>query len=884
MGFFAYFAVAGDNSSADAKTRSCFLAPTAFGLGGSILAKYEGAGAGVTWANFHETPNETEISFAQVLGYMVVDLVLYMFLCFYLDNVVQQEFGIRRPWYFLCSPKYWYGVASQSPGHAAASRMNYDDQTSPPIMEDVSISLKRLEQENRCVRLNGLRKVYQTSNGKHVAVKKMQLDMYEGQIFVLLGHNGAGKTTLLSMLTGLIPPTEGSASVYGNDIRTDMDELRTMIGVCPQYDVLFDELTVKEHLIFFARLKGVADPEQEAELKISEVGLESKANDLSSQLSGGQKRKLSVAIALIGNSKIVFLDEPTSRMDVWARRHTWNLLRNHKNGRIIVLTTHFMDEADILGDRIGIMADGGLECVGSSLFLKSKYGVGYTLTFIQADTKAEAENKDKKRKLIAKVKQYSPAAKVISDVGAEIAIQVPLESSKMFPKLFAEIDTDMKSFGIAGYGASVTTLEEVFMKVGEGANHFSSQVNRNLTGTTGEVRIGTGENCDNVETAANESVEMPADELRIPLLTENDTDAKAESDNVFWIHFSAMFLKRFNYAKRDRKAICCNTLLPVILLVLGLTLLKIFPMKEEPALLLSIEQYSQQETFVPFNSSVNSLDGQRFASSLFAHDTAGVTFVDAEIPVGMNNSCPMSSGSDITDGSNIRGLSEWLLKHAHDNKTSLFGAIQIDNGTSMGSPVQVTILANSTSYHGAGIFLNLVNSLLLNSLNGSSATKASISTSSQPFAFTARFEALLSSFTAVSAAIIIMIAFSFVPAAVAIFIVKENEISAKHQQMISGASIVAYWLASFAWDMCMYMVPWILTCIFVRLFGIDSFQGENLLPVCLLFLGYGFAAIPFTYCLSFLFTSHSTAQNIVLLINFLTGLVSFVLKVRSKIS
>lgn len=164
--------------------------------------------------------------------------------------------------------------------------------------------------------------------------------------------------------------------------------------------MLYAELTVKEHLLFFGRIKGYSDDKElhaVVDKKIAEVGLTEKINVFSSTLSGGMKRKLSVSIALLGDSKIVFLDEPTSGMDPYSRRSyvlfnefsshffslinflhysTWELLQNNRQGRIMVLTTHFMDEADLLGDRIAIMAEGQVKCCGSSLFLKVCFGFG----------------------------------------------------------------------------------------------------------------------------------------------------------------------------------------------------------------------------------------------------------------------------------------------------------------------------------------------------------------------------------------------------------------------------------------------------------------------------------------------------------------------------
>lgn len=120
---------------------------------------------------------------------------------------------------------------------------------------------------------------------------------------------------------------------------------------------------------------------------MNDIGLSRDKKTLSCTLSGGNKRKLSVAIALCGKSKLVLLDEPTAGMDLSARRALWDMLKNYRNNRIILLTTHYMDEADVLGDRIAIMSQGSIECLGSSLFLKNRYGAGYKLTMVKRDTK-----------------------------------------------------------------------------------------------------------------------------------------------------------------------------------------------------------------------------------------------------------------------------------------------------------------------------------------------------------------------------------------------------------------------------------------------------------------------------------------------------------------
>ena len=287
--------------------------------------------------------------------------------------------------------------------------------------------------------------------------------MYTGQIFALLGHNGAGKTTTLSMLTGLIPPSEGQAQIFDKDLFTQMNQVRTNMGVCPQHDILFDLLTPREHLDVFCDFKGVDPAIKTSEIAkvIDDIDIGAKADSKSQDLSGGNRRKLSVAIALVGGSKFVLLDEPTAGMDLSTRRKLWDMLKRYKSDRIIILTTHYMDEADILGDRIGIMSTGKITCLGSPLFLKNRFGVGYNLTMV------------KKQKQASKIGTYleqhlGPDVQKLSEVSSEVTYQIPKSYSHLFQEFFGKFDNALDEYNIQSYGISVTTLEEVFLRVGHG--------------------------------------------------------------------------------------------------------------------------------------------------------------------------------------------------------------------------------------------------------------------------------------------------------------------------------------------------------------------------------------------------------------------------------
>lgn len=162
---------------------------------------------------------------------------------------------------------------------------------------------------------------------------------------------------------------------------------------------------------------------------------------------------------MIGGSKIVMLDEPTSGMDLTARRKMWDMLKENKNGRIVILTTHFMDEADILGDRIAIMAGGKIKTCGSSLFLKKQFGVGYNLLISKV-------NKDPNPIIDQFIFDRIPDATKLSEVSSEMIFQLPQSASAVFKDFFEELDESLENLRVKSYGVGVTTLEEVFLKVG----------------------------------------------------------------------------------------------------------------------------------------------------------------------------------------------------------------------------------------------------------------------------------------------------------------------------------------------------------------------------------------------------------------------------------
>ncbi|XP_036439062.1 phospholipid-transporting ATPase ABCA1-like isoform X2 [Colossoma macropomum] len=611
-----------------AKLATSLLSCVAFGYGCENFARYEEQGVGIQWKNIGISSQEDDpYSFIVSIIMMLIDTLLYWILTWYIENVFPGQYGIPKPWYFPFTSSYWCGTPVGSynepePLDALEDQNGYLEKASAGLKPGVSI--------------RNLVKVYKT--GKKLAVDKLSLDFYQDQITSFLGHNGAGKTTTMSILTGLFAPTSGTAYVNGFDIRTDMDSIRKTLGMCPQHNVLFNDLTVEEHIYFYARLKGCSSEEvkQEIDQMIKDVGLPHKRKELAKNLSGGMQRKLSVAIAFVGGSNVVILDEPTAGVDPYARRGIWELLLKYKTGRTIILSTHHMDEADILGDRIAIISHGRVCCCGSSLFLKKTYGSGYYLTLVRT-------NQDKFNNLYKPsdigsldegigsasvcsveptdvadvsglVRRHVPEAEFLEIIGQELVYILPYTGSKdgTFASLFKELDLERERLGISSYGISDTTLEEIFLKVAEETGvdvettDKKDALERDWKRSSRESRTRSISSAmQQRESEASKHGEKKGRFSNRVADGERSVCVNGKGSCVItgWPlirhQFLALFIKRFHHARRSRKGIIAQVVLPAFFVCLSLIFsLIVPPFVEYPSLELQPWMYGKpQNTF-----------------------------------------------------------------------------------------------------------------------------------------------------------------------------------------------------------------------------------------------------------------------------------------------
>ena len=419
------------------------LSPSAFTMGMRHVFRYE-RHRGMGW---HDSGNPLDrVNMNVIFAFLAADTVLYFLATLYLDAVLPSEWGSHaHPLFCLmcCCSK------------AQQQRNKHDSDDSDDDNELIEKDERSLADAS--VRVLRLRKEFDST----VAVNDVSLNLFPDEVNVLLGHNGAGKTTLINVLTGMMEATSGDAFVYGRSILSDMNLIRRDIGLCPQHSILFPNLTVREHLEFFAGLKGLnaAQRDESATAVLGEAGLGEYEDTFAQNLSGGWKRRLSVAIAFIGGSRLILLDEPTAGMDAHARRYTWEMIRRMAKGRTILLTTHFMDEADLLGHRVTIMNAGAIHCSGSPLFLKTRLGAGYTLGMALVHGCSEES-------IVEAIRSVVPSVSVVSQGGGELTVALPSACAAQLPELlsFLEGSADL---GVRSWDISVTTMEEVFLSTSQ---------------------------------------------------------------------------------------------------------------------------------------------------------------------------------------------------------------------------------------------------------------------------------------------------------------------------------------------------------------------------------------------------------------------------------
>ncbi|XP_075550213.1 phospholipid-transporting ATPase ABCA3-like [Dermacentor variabilis] len=792
-----------------------------------VIERFERFRGGVNWSNMDDAASTLDnVSLWHLLMVNVCTCFLMVFLIWYMDNIIPWGPGIHKPPWFPFLKSYWI----PQPTKNVKGRLNAD----PTLFESDPQDL------TPAIQVTSLKKFYRNFLLQHINLK-----IFRHQITVLLGPGGSGKSTMIKMVTGLVHPSSGQIIVDNYDVVLHTEEARERIAYCPADNVLFEELTVEEHLLFFAMLKGLAMSKirSEINLLLADIQMSSYMSYRPATLSDGMKRLLCVAIALLVASKckIMVFDEPTCTMDPRSQREVWELLLKARRRCCILLTTQNLHEADVLADKIGIMNKGLLWCCGSPDFLRERFRAGYSIR-IAKEPGCDAAA------IGALFRRHIPHAVLKQDSNFEVQYAVGVNpGSRRLTAMFKELDRERDNLKIGAMSVAMSSLEEVLDKV------------------THDPSFHTGVDTESPHLSDHDFVYKP---LGAP-------GRRTCPRQLAWL-----LKKRFYIWLRDWHPPVVRWVVPVCVLLMATYLQHLFTEDEivsanfyKDRLLYSIRPLHVPALgFITSNSSTDPV--VRHLVKIFAEEDVHLVDVGAE-------------------RTNTH-LLEYAVEYPRSyNYRLLFGTVLIENAT----PV---LWFNGQCPHAAPLIVNLYHSALLRNItrrptarfllynhpygNETAAERQSsgddgdsekkdlqVLLQSKIFfaglplsADTLLVEVLMGIFTP--------LALCFHAASFVVYPVAERCSKFKHLQMMTGVSGAVYWLSNFIFDTLLaascavIFVPTI--CFSHRYFQ----KAEYIAMLALLFVAHGLSMVPFCYVASTLFRDSSFALSIMVMFLFFIGL------------
>ncbi|KAG8446449.1 hypothetical protein GDO86_014054 [Hymenochirus boettgeri] len=722
---------------------------------------------------------------------LVLDSIFYMTLTLYFDKILSDKHGAKYEPFFFLKSSFW-SKERPSPINIqihGSSESSFDESD-----EKVHADLHGKE----AIRINRIKKIYCDKDKNINALRGLDLNIYEGQITALLGHSGAGKTTLLNILSGMCPASDGSVSVYNynlNDMR-HLEEIRKRVGFCPQFDVKFDPLKVKENLTVFAMIKGIPLKQvaQEVQHILSNLQMNDIANTDVNKLSGGQRRKLSFAIAILGDPQVLLLDEPTAGLDPCSRHNIWTILKERKADRVTLFSTQFMDEADILADRKAVISNGRLRCVGSSLFLKRKWGIGYHLR-MQVSPPCDTEL------MTSIIKQHIPNAKLTTQNEEELTYILPFENMDVFPDLFLHLDGHVGG-SIINYGVSMTTLDDVFLKL-EG----EAEIDKGDYGVF-SPEPGISDDRDEYTVAMEDSLLLMSDSGNVTL-----------SGFALWRQqVLAVARIRFLKLRHDSKSFRS------ILLLLAIFIMALLMITIMINILFIINSWE----LTP------SLYFQRPGDRIHNYYT--------ELRIYNNTGSPIE---DFVGAVRKQNIELEVLNGKYDVFTTTYrGAIEISQAE---KGYHFTIVGNTKAYNGLPVLLNIISNALLETFKSSEHIRVwanhVLDSKMHPDGY----------FTLVSSTFLTMFAVGL-PPHFAMSSIDDNRLNARSQLRISGLFPSAYWFGQALVDVVLYWILLFLMTAVVFAFNYHFVFGFwNVIIMIIGIISFGISMVLYVYNISFIF-------------------------------
>ncbi|XP_006874597.1 PREDICTED: ATP-binding cassette sub-family A member 13-like [Chrysochloris asiatica] len=844
-----------------------------------------------------------------------LSLVIQTFLCFlsttafgqgvffitFLEGQEAGTFGLRKPWYFPFTGSYWKNICGLvEKKYYMSSSLFFSNKNFGSKGSSLQQRDGKLEGDPPGVTLLSVTKEYEPNKA---AVKDLTVTFHRNQITALLGTNGAGKTTIISMLTGLYPPTSGTIIINGKNLQTDLAAVRMELGVCPQYDVLFDNLTVLEHLVLFASIKAPQWTQKELHQQVNKtlqaVELTQYQHKQTRVLSGGMKRKLSIGIAFIGMCHTVVLDEPTSGVDPCSRRSIWDILLKYREGRTVIFTTHHLDEAEVLSDCIAILQRGQLRCCSPAFCLKEVYGQGLNLMLTKQTSIPEKHDPKDIAQLTTFIQSYIPQAFLKVSNGSELVYTLPKDMDKAnFKGFFHALDQNLHHLHLMGYGISDTTLEEVFLMLLQDSKKKSQLAMGIVAEPQHHMTLGQPPGYCN--------------SLSRPLTLRGGHLLRSQ--------MAALLMKRLRHTLRAWKSTLSNLLLPVLFVALAMGLFMVRPLAVNyPPLKLAPGHYERAETYF-FSSKNNDQALTHMLLRKFGDQDLLCTKLNPDLK---NSSCWHSDHFSHLELQNSCGCQKCsygnstapYLKNSLGHTLLNLSAFNVENYLLMASkkprlggwsfgvqiPNQVEetnsniskpkflskVWYNQKGFHSLPSYLNHLNNLILwKHLPPSTDWRQyGITLYSHPYGGALLNEdKILESIRQCGVALCIVLGFSILTASIGSFVVKDRVTGAKRLQHISGLGYRMYWFTNFLYDMIFYLVSASLCVAMILAFQLPAFTfRENLAATALLLALFGYATLPWMYLMSRVFSSSDVAFISYISLNFICGLCTMLMTIMPRL-
>ncbi|XP_061548446.1 glucosylceramide transporter ABCA12 [Phycodurus eques] len=913
--FFPYIVVMAVETSLNffQKSALSLFSPCCFSYATQYISLYESRGEGIQWKNSYSSPRAGDTSsFGWLCWMMLIDSLIYFTVGAYIRMVFPGKYGIPAPWYFPFTASFWANLCcciKSLKGGKGLLFTNTMNLNLPVFSNDKGKGHSQLFSQTGedfshlpvGVALHGLTKIY----GDRVAIQNLNVSFYEGHVTSLLGHNGAGKTTTMSLLTGLFAPSSGTVEVYGRDMHTNLDDIRKDLGVCMQYDVLFDHMTTKEHLLLYGQIKAPHWSQRELHEQVrtilEETGMYVHRHKRVGTLSGGMKRKLSISIAFIGGSRLVVLDEPTTGVDPCSRRSIWDIIIQNKKRHTIIMSSHHLDEAEILSDRIAFLERGGLKCCGSPFYLKDKLGQGYKLTLTKKVHVLESERFDD-AEMKAFIQAHVPEARLKETQGDDLVYSLPpftSSNASSYSSLLTALDANLDDLQLGGYGISDTTLEEVFLQLTEENKESVQKEDRPFSISETVSETGSIDN-------------FPAD----PKPTSSN---RAQGMALAWQQIKAILIKRFHHSCRDYRGLISQLLLPVLFVAFAMGLGSIKnDLWHYPELELSPALYNIRPSY-SFFSNHNGRSSQMVDTMMSFPGMDDSCRDQSSDPVCTSQTNSWNSGGNRTTSFsdckctlqeqichgerfhpasrqipssqivyNLSGINveNYLLTTANTFIRNRYGGFEF--GMRLPRDLKMDLLPKSNNvtlskvwfnpegYHTMPAYLNSLNNVILRSKlpADKDPKKYAISVSSHPyFGRPDEEDSITLGMLQILVAICVLTGYSITTASFSLYVVSERHSGSKRLQHIAGISEPFYWAINFLYDMIIYLIPVSLTIGVVAAFQISAFtQQQNLAAVSLLLVLFGFATFPWMYLLSGVFKDAETAFVAYVCINLLISI------------